>query len=106
MVEQPAVQVMGAGLNSTVTADLSGDFTTNCNDDGFAGLVDGEGANFQFSLVCKRQETSSSLFMSKRCHTAVGHSSHPVTLEVAAPTAAPATTAAALPTPDGSPVAG
>src|SRR5213078_3933091 len=34
MVEQPALQVIGAGLNSTVTADLSGDFTTNCNDDG------------------------------------------------------------------------
>ena len=50
MIEQPAVQVIGAGLNSTVTVDLSGDATANCNDDGTPGVSDGEGINVQFVM--------------------------------------------------------
>jgi len=71
MIEQPAVQVLGAGLNSTVTVDLSGDATTNCNDDGTPGVSAGEGFNVQFVMAYKQLETIASWLALKVYRTAV-----------------------------------
>jgi hypothetical protein len=106
MVEQPAVQVMGAGLNSTVTVDLSGDQTTNCNDNGTPGLSNGEGfnaqfvlgvqtaGNFQFLVYVEALPHGGGLFF------VAGNTENPI------PTAATGTISGRVTATDGSPLAG
>jgi hypothetical protein len=106
MVEQPALQINGAGLNSTVTADLSGDFTTSCNDDGFAGLVDGEGANVQFSLGVQTAGNYKFLVYVEALPHGGGSFFVAGNTETAAPTAAPANISGRITMADGSPLAG
>jgi hypothetical protein len=106
MVEQPAVQVMGAGINSTVTIDLSGDQTTNCNDNGVPGLSDAEGVNVQF--VFGVQTAGNFQFFVNLEALPHGGNSFLVAgnTEVAAPTAAPAFISGRVTTPDRAPLAG
>jgi hypothetical protein len=106
MVEQPAVQVMGGGLNSTVTADLSGDFTDNCNDDGFAGLAVGEGVNLQFALGVQTAGNFQFLVYVEALPHGGGSFFVAGNTEVASPTAAPASISGSISAVDGSPLAG
>jgi len=106
MVEQPAVQSMGAGLNSTVTADLSGDFTTNCNDDGFAGLSDTEGVNVQWVLGVQTAGNFRYFVNVEALPHGGGSFFVAGNTENASPTAAPALISGRVTTPDGAPLAG
>ena len=106
MVEQPAVQVMGAGLNSTVTVDLSGDATTACNDDGTPGLSNGEGVNVQWVLGVQTAGNFKFLVYVEALPHGGGSFFVTGNTENASPTAAPATISGRITTADGSPLAG
>jgi hypothetical protein len=106
MVEQPALQVIGAGLNSTVTLDLSGDTTTNCNDNGTPGLSNGEGVNVQFVLGVQTAGNYR-FFVNVEALPHGGNSFFVAgNTEVADPTAAPVTISGRVTTADGAALAG
>jgi len=106
MIEQPAVQAVGAGLNSTVTIDLSGDATTNCNDNGTPGVSNGEGVNVQFVLGVQTAGNYQFLVYVEALPHGGGAFFANGNTEIAIPTAAPGSIRGSITAADGSPLAG